>query len=280
MQKKEFLNEEKYKQSEAKIKKTALMILIGGISLGVLLISIGLIKQIKINNQFSDKNKATAVEKLEKEKQSLEEKLAKEEQQVITYQEELENKIKPVEDEIKKLKRTAFTGFDDAYYARQDRIEELEESIEKDKKSLGVIEDVLDDGFNDCSFSTAKNNQYTSNYCQIKNDLSSKIYEIDNIDNEFSDFDKSRASHGNVPFYMIGAFLIITSLMISGSVYMIAKRRDILAFTTQQVMPVAQEGIEKMTPTISKTSGAIVKEITKGIKEGLKEEPKKENNQK
>lgn len=272
MPKKEFLNEEKYKQSEIKIKKTALIILIAGLSLGVLLISIGLIKQLKINARFSEENKAAAIEKLEKEKQNLQEQLEEEEKQVIAYQEQIKNKIKPVEDEIKKLDRTKFTGFDDAYYERQDRIEELEESIEKDKKSLSVIEDVLDDGFNDCSFSTAKNNQYTASYCKTKNDINAKIYEIENVDDDFSDFDKRRASHGNVPFYMFGAFLIITSLMISGSVYMVAKRRDILAFTTQQVMPVAQEGIEKMTPTIGKSTGTIVKEITKGIKEGLKEE--------
>ena len=274
MTKKEFLNEEKYKQSEAKIKKTALIILIAGISLGVLLISIGLIKQLKINARFSEESKAAAVEKLEKEKQTLQKQLEEEEKQVIAYQEQLENKIKPIEDEIKKLDRTKFTGFDDAYYEREDRIDELKKSIEKDKKSLNVIEDVLDDD-SECSFSTAKNNEYTTNYCKIKNDINAKTYEIEHIDDEFSEFDKRRASHGNVPFYIFGSFLIITSLMISGSVYMVAKRRDILAFTTQQIMPVTQEGIEKMTPTIGKSTGTIVKEITKGIKEGLKEENNK-----
>ena len=59
MQKKEFLSEEKYKQSESKIKKTALIILIVGISLGVVLISIGLIKQLKINARFSEESKGT-----------------------------------------------------------------------------------------------------------------------------------------------------------------------------------------------------------------------------
>ncbi len=50
--------------------------------------------------------------------------------------------------------------------------------------------------------------------------------------------------------------------MIAVSIYTFAKRREILAFSAQQVMPVAKEGIEKMTPTVSKS----VEEITRGIK--------------
>ena len=44
------------------------------------------------------------------------------------------------------------------------------------------------------------------------------------------------------------------------------------AFTLQQTMPLAQEGVEKMTPTAAKSAGTIAKEVTKGIREGLKEE--------
>lgn len=72
----------------------------------------------------------------------------------------------------------------------------------------------------------------------------------------------------------IGGFLTTPGLFITciGLIvrFVIGNRREITAYTTQQVMPVAQEGIEKMTPTISKASGQIAKEISKGIKEGLK----------
>ena len=50
----------------------------------------------------------------------------------------------------------------------------------------------------------------------------------------------------------------------------IAHKREITAFTTQQVMPVAKEGINEMAPTIGNAAG----EIAKGIKEGLKDEEK------
>ena len=85
---------------------------------------------------------------------------------------------------------------------------------------------------------------------------------------------------------MIGGFIIIAACMIAGSIYMTTKQREILAFHTQQVMPVAQEGMEKMAPTIGKTGasiakemapayGEIAKEISKGIKEGLKNDDEK-----
>lgn len=53
---------------------------------------------------------------------------------------------------------------------------------------------------------------------------------------------------------------------------MLAKRREIIAFNAQQVMPVAQEGIEKMTPTVANASSAIAQSIAKGIKEGLSDD--------
>lgn len=50
-----------------------------------------------------------------------------------------------------------------------------------------------------------------------------------------------------------------------------AHQREITAFTTQQVMPVAQEGIDKMTPTVSNAAGSLAKSISKGVAEGKKE---------
>ena len=59
-----------------------------------------------------------------------------------------------------------------------------------------------------------------------------------------------------------GLFLTMIGLMLR---FLIGNRREISAYTTQQIMPIAQEGINKMAPTI----GNAAKEITKGIKEGL-----------
>ena len=70
---------------------------------------------------------------------------------------------------------------------------------------------------------------------------------------------------------MFGVFAIIASCMFALPIYMTSKRREILAFSAQQVMPVAQEGIEKMSPTIGGAAGTIGKELAKGITEGIKE---------
>ena len=57
-------------------------------------------------------------------------------------------------------------------------------------------------------------------------------------------------------------------LMIPLMTFFIAFRREITAFSAQQQMPIAKEGIEKMAPS----AGVAAKEIAKGIKEGLKDD--------
>ena len=115
-------------------------------------------------------------------------------------------------------------------------------------------------------------NKVTKKYCALQKEL----------DEISDDFNKSFDSHDSVPFFIFGVFVIIASCMIGGFVFTISKRREMLAFSVQQVMPVAQEGMEKMEPTLSKVGsrmmknmapayGEMAKEISKGIKEGLKE---------
>ena len=60
-------------------------------------------------------------------------------------------------------------------------------------------------------------------------------------------------------------------LMIPLMTFFMAFRREMTAFSAQQVMPVAQEGIDKMSPTIGKAAGTIAK----GVKEGLKDDEDK-----
>ena len=287
MEKKEILTEENYLKGKQKIKSIALIVLTIGLLLGGSFIIAGIIKQNAVNDKYSEKNKTKELQQLESEKQQLTNQVEEEKQNLIKSKEDLEAKIKPIENEIKNLKRVTFTGFDDAYYARQDKIEELNESIVADKKSIDVIENALDESFDHCAFDSAKNNNYTSSYCSLKNELKAKKGEIYLLDSKYTDFNKKFDSQNYAPFYMIGGFILIASIMISGSIYMMTKRREIAAFSVQQMMPIAQEGIEKIAPSVGKagasiakemapTYGQIAKEISKGIKEGLKGEEKKE----
>ena len=93
---------------------------------------------------------------------------------------------------------------------------------------------------------------------------------------------------GSFGLFALGGFMSTTgfSLAAVGGVIMaIAHKREIAAYTTQQMMPIAQEGMEKMAPTIGKVGkeitkemapayGDIAREISKGIKEGLQDEEK------
>ena len=134
---------------------------------------------------------------------------------------------------------------------------------------LYIITKALDPSFSYCSFDEYKNNSLISNYCSLKNQLRELERANYSFEKDWNNFD-------SIPFYMFGAFIIISTLMIYGSVYMFAKRREIVSFTAQQVMPVAQEGIEKMAPTVGKATEEVAKGITKGIKEGLN---KNDNNE-
>lgn len=252
MEGKKFLTEENYERGKKKIKSIALVILVVGFFIGGSLIVTGIIKQSKVNTKYSEESKATISQQLEIEKQNL-----------ISKKTELEAKIEPVETQIKKLERESFTGFNDAYYEREDQIEELEKSIDADKNSISVIDNALDESFNYCMFDEAKNNTYTSKYCSLKLQLGN-----------FTDFNKEFDSADSAPFYMFGTFIIIASCMVSGAIYLFSKRREITAFTTQQVMPVAKEGIDEMAPTIGNAAGNIAREITKGIKDGIQDNNK------
>lgn len=247
---KELLNEENYEKGKKKLTTIALTVVIIGILIGGSLIVLGLTR--------SSSSKTDSVkQQIEEEKNNL-----------ISIKSELESKIKPIQNEITSLKREKFTGFDDDYYSRQDRISELTKSIETDVKTIGTINDVIEDGSGTCN-TFEMNYSYTSKYCSLVEKLSSI----------------SNKSY-SIPFYMIGGFIIIASCMLAMPLFIITKNREILAFGTQQVMPVAQEGLEKMAPTVGKagaemakqmtqTYGEIAKEISKGIKEGIKDEDNK-----
>ena len=90
--------------------------------------------------------------------------------------------------------------------------------------------------------------------------------------NEFGTMKSTTSgAFGGIGLIAIGGFMnfIGFGLTIAGAITMvIGHRREITAYTTQQVMPVAQEGIDKMAPTIGKVAGTIAK----GIKDGLKDE--------
>lgn len=88
------------------------------------------------------------------------------------------------------------------------------------------------------------------------NDLKSEEFDLKNNDGE-----------AYILLCVLGGMVILAGCGISFAIFIFTKRREIMAFSAQQVMPVAKEGIETMAPTI----GTVGKEIAKGISEGIKE---------
>lgn len=70
--------------------------------------------------------------------------------------------------------------------------------------------------------------------------------------------------------YAFAFAIIVFSVAISLSIFLFANQREITAFQVQQNMPIAQEGIDKIAPTM----GNAAKEIAKGVKEGMKDDEK------
>jgi len=156
---------------------------------------------------------------------------------------EVESKIDSMELELNTLrneKQKIFMedkGFSDRYYSMDTEIKAKESELSKIKSSKSNLESELwkiQSGFNDTS-----------------NSIKTSKYAV---------------------FYIFGAFVLIASFMISGSIYMFGKRREIAAFTTQQVMPVAKEGINEIAPSIGNVAGEIAKGIHNGLNESDKEE--------
>ena len=237
-EKKEILNEENYEKGKKKIKNIALIVLIVGVLLGGGLIVTGIIKTNnanKVNEQITQQVEESNSNRTKTEVQA----------DIDSLQEQmdtLESEISDLKIEQNKI-FTADMGFSDRYYEKEKEIETKEKELSKLKSQMSKYEDELwkiQSGYNDTK----------TEFEKVRNTISTSKY---------------------VTLYMIGGFIIVASCMISLAIYMISKRREILAFTTQQVMPVAQEGIEKMAPTIGKVGAEVAKGISKGIKEGQKE---------
>lgn len=292
------LDEERYQKIKKKITGLALIILIIGLLLGGSLIATGIINQIKVDKSYSKEAIAELREKLDIEKINLENKKSELEnkREVLLSAEKQKLEDKKSQLKSKGVKYDAFAKYDDG-----------------EKYDLYIITKTLDPSFDYCHIDEYKNNSITNSYCLIKNhqdDTSKKLSDIEVVLNSSCSFNKN-ASYDNycnlkqeldkktnmpnsksfesskfIPFYMIGGFIIISTLMISAAIYSRAKAREILAFQAQQVMPVASEGLENIAPSIGKAGasiakemgpvyGEMAKEITKGIREGLKSEEKK-----
>lgn len=303
MDKKEYLNEEKYQKNIKKIKKISLIILLIGLIIGGSIIGIGVSKHLEVNEKYSDENKAKIQSKIDGEKKKLEDEktklqsdITKLQGKIVELEKNRDNALalekKKLEDEKAKLK---------AKGVKYDTFAKYEDG---DKYTLLVVTNALDPSFSHCSFDKCKNHELTKKYCSLINkddeytkniklvneeielvnkdiafiddtlsastkctfdsekDLISKYCsykkELDELNEENS---KSYELGSSVSFYMFGGFIIFGTCVIAFSIYMITKRREIAAFSAQQMSPIAKEHIESMGTTLGKAMANVAKEI-------------------
>lgn len=133
------------------------------------------------------------------------------------------------------------------------------------------------------NFNKTRNNMMNSFNNSASNMFDSFNNSIDNDDGrEFVDSMKESAtsitvssnnSFNSVMLIGLGGFISVAgfALIIAGGVMAyIAHRREITAYTTQQTMPIKNETINNITPTVADAAGTIAKSVSQGFEEGKK----------
>lgn len=238
MENKKYLTEENYERGKKKLKTIILVILTVGILVGGGLILTGIIKTNAVKYEIAEKEAQRTESDVQAEISEIESKITAIDTEIANLNTE---KSRLTNEKSKIFQEDS--GFSDRYYAKDEEITAKQNEI------------------------TVKRNEKTK-LESSKSDLETELWKMQS---GFNDTKNSISTSKYIPFYMIGAFVILASCMISFVLYTFLKSREIAAFTTQQVMPVAKEGIDEMAPTI----GNAVGEIAKGIKKGLNDADKK-----
>lgn len=259
MEEKKLLTEENYQKGKKKIMGIALIIFILGLLLGGSLIITGLIK----TNEIKKHNDLVA----QQIEQNNETRTATDIQNDIdktqTQIDEIDKKIDNLKAEQSKL-RTEQTqifaddrGYSDRYYAKEDEINAKKNEINDLEKEKSKLKSSLSDYKTELWKVNSGYNDSKKHIEEARNTISTRKY---------------------IPLYMFGGFIIIASSIIALSFYTFGKGREIAAFTTQQAMPIAQEGMEKIAPTVGNMAETISEGVAKGIKSGIKDvDDEKEN---
>lgn len=300
MEKKEFLTEENYHNINNKIKSKGKLITNIGLGIGVGLILIGVI--LIVSGKLKGNSSMNSVEE---QKKSTEEQIALKEKELETEEANLKLKLDTVKADLNAKKQALIDK----------GIKESSNYNDGEAYDLYILDNVLSPSFDHCWFDQYNQNEMTKDYCTLRNFVNgddfyyscednevlkvyctkkSELNELNRTLNELEfDIDhSSRFTNGiktigsAAPFIMFGFFICFASGIGKFMLFMITRRREIMSYGIQQVMPVAQEGIEKIAPTIGKAGasiakemapiyGEMAKEISKGIKEGLKNDEEK-----
>lgn len=84
----------------------------------------------------------------------------------------------------------------------------------------------------------------------------------------------AKGMFGSIGLFALGGFIEFIGFVLTvagGIMLFIAHRREITAYTAQQIIPVGKEIVEEVAPTIGNAAGEIAKGIKKGINDANNE---------
>ncbi len=273
MEKKEYLNEEQYKKTEKKLLRISGILLAIGTCLSAGIIIFGIIDTNKKNS--NTENSGDNIEKVDY--------VASTNAEIEKLKNELEEKKSKLAEE-----ESTLTAKKNELIAKG--VKESYDYNQGESYDLYILDDTLDPGYNSCWNDKYAKNDLTKEYCSLRNDVEELEEQIKTkqkyissgratsetaeknarLEQEAS-WNSSRSKADFMKYIIIAVPAFMFPAMIAFMLFLTAKRRKIMAFTAQQTMPVAQEGIEKMSPTIGKASKTIAKGIVEGIKEAKKD---------
>lgn len=214
-----FLNEKKYQNTKTIFIILAILILIIGFVVGGLIIKKGLNKKNDIYSKYTEENKQAQIVSLN-----------------------VQIKIAKSSLESKKAELIAQGLQPSSNYE------------DNESYNLYIINNVLNPRLNRCSFDEYKNNELTSQYCNL-------IKQLEDTEKLDIKYKRKSESFSCIPYYMVGTSIILFSIIISILLFLIAKRREIIAFQAQQAMPVVKEGIEEISPALGKAAKDVINNI-------------------
>ncbi len=214
-----FPNEKKYQNTKTIFIILAILLLIIGFVVGGLIIKKGLNKKNDIYSKYTEENKQAQIVSLN-----------------------VQIKIAKSSLESKKVELIAQGLQPSSNYE------------DNESYNLYIITNVLNPRLSNCSFDEYKNNELTSQYCNL-------IKQLEDTEKLDIKYERKSESFSCIPYYMIGTFIILFSIMISILLFVTAKRREIIAFQAQQAMSVVKEGIEEISPALGKATKDVINNI-------------------
>jgi len=151
---------------------------------------------------------------------------------------ELEQQIQPVLDKIKALQRE---WRETNPFENKQRMYDIEDEIEVLEKQIKPSQDRI-------------------------REIDNEIHYTKNSDVEFQ-----RWIHSDkyIPFFAVGGFIAIASLMVGGAILSSAHQREIMAYNAQAIMPVAQQGMDALYPDLVRRVGQMQRDIGQELRDDM-----------